>query len=76
MTAEVGIPGAANLIVEALIQAQPEGAFSIVGFSGGTSLSYEVFCLLTTAGRTVDRLPLIDMCWPRPVSAEDKAEVG
>ena len=35
LTAKVGIPGAAKLIVEALIQAQPERPYSILGFSSG-----------------------------------------
>ena len=76
LTAEVGIPGAAKFIVEALIQAQPKGHFSIRGFSGGAMISYEVCRQLAAAGRSVDRLLLIDMCCPRPVGAEDKAEVG
>ena len=42
LTAEFGIPGAAKLIVEALMKAQPEGHFSIGGFSGGAMISYEV----------------------------------
>ena len=76
LTAEVGIPGAAKFIVEALIQAQPEGSFSIEGFSGGAMFSYEVYRRLAAAGHIVDRLLLIDMCCPCPVGAEDKAEVG
>ena len=76
LTAEVGIPGAARFIVEALTQAQPKGPFSIGGFSGGAMLSYEVCRQLAAAGRMVDRLLIIDMCCPRPVGAEDKAEVG
>ncbi|KAL8910261.1 MAG: hypothetical protein Q9171_004425 [Xanthocarpia ochracea] len=76
LTAEVGIPGAAKFIVEAMIRAQPEGHFSLGGFSGGAMLSYEVCRQLAAAGRIVDRLLLIDMCCPRPVGAEDKAEVG
>ena len=31
---------------------------------------------VSAARRSVDRLLLIDMCCPRPVGAEDKAEVG
>ena len=76
LTAEVGIPGAAKLIVEALTKAQPEGPLSIGGFSGGAMFSYEVCRQLAAAGRIVDRLLLIDMCCPRPVGAEDEAEVG
>ncbi|KAL8786837.1 MAG: hypothetical protein Q9213_002574 [Squamulea squamosa] len=76
LTAEVGIAGVAKVIVEALLQAQPEGPFSIGGFSGGAMLSYEVCRHLAAVGRVVDRLLLIDMCCPRPVGSEDKAEVG
>ncbi|KAL8811792.1 MAG: hypothetical protein Q9200_001524 [Gallowayella weberi] len=76
LTAEVGIVGVAKLIVEALVQAQPEGPFSIGGFSGGAMLSYEVCRQLAESRRVVDRLLLIDMCCPRPVGGEDKAEVG
>ena len=39
-------------------------------------LSYEVCRHLSTAGRMVDRFLIIDLCCPRPVGAEDKAEVG
>ena len=38
--------------------------------------TYEVCRQLAAVGRIVDRLLLIDMCCPRPVGAEDKAEVG
>jgi zearalenone synthase (nonreducing iterative type I polyketide synthase) len=76
LTTEVGIPGAAKFIVEALIKFQPEGLFSIGGFSGGAMLGYEVCRQLAAAGRTVDSLLLIDMCCPRPAGAMDKAEVG
>lgn len=76
LTAEVGIPGAAKLIFEALMRVQPEGPFSIGGFSGGAMLSYEVCSQMAVAGRMVDRLLLIDMCCPRLVGAEDKPEVG
>ena len=34
LTVEVGIPGAAKLIVEAMVKVEPEGPFSIGGFSG------------------------------------------
>ncbi len=76
LTAEVGIPGAAKLIVEALIQAQPDGPFSIGEFSGRNMFSYEICRQLAAAGAIVDHLLLIDMCCPRPVGVWDKAEVG
>lgn len=71
-----GIEGAAKYIVEALLKFQPEGPFSIGGFSGGAMVGYEVCRRLAAAGRTVARLLLIDMCCPRPIGALDKAEVG
>lgn len=71
-----GIEGAATYIVEALLKFQPKGPFSIGGFSGGAILGYEVCRRLAAAGRSVDRLLLIDMCCPRPIGALDKAEVG
>ena len=76
LTAEEGIPGAAKFIVEALVKAQPEGPFSIGGFSGGAMLGYEVCRQLAAAGRIVGSLLLIDMCSPRPAGAEDTVEVG
>lgn len=76
LTTEVGIPGAAKFIVEALVKFQPEGPFSIGGFSGRAMLGYEVCRQLAAAGRSVDSLLLIDMCCPRPAGAKDKAEVG
>ncbi|KAF2273801.1 polyketide synthase [Westerdykella ornata] len=76
LTSKVGIPGAAKHIVEALVKFQPQGPFSIGGFSGGSMLAYEVCRQLGMEGRTVDSLLLIDMCCPRPPGAEDKAEVG
>jgi zearalenone synthase (nonreducing iterative type I polyketide synthase) len=71
-----GIEGAATYIVDALLKFQPEGPFSIGGFSGGAMVGYEVCRRLAAAGRSVDRLLLIDMCCPRPIGASDKAEVG
>lgn len=74
--AAAGIPGAAALIVEALVKHQPEGSFSVGGYSGGAMMAYEVCRQLAVAGRDVAGLLLIDMCCPRPAGAPDKAEVG
>lgn len=66
LTVELGIPGAAKLIVEALVQKQPKGLpFWIGGFSGGAMIAYEVCRQLSAAGHCVDSLLLIDMCSPR-----------
>nr|C5H882.1 RecName: Full=Non-reducing polyketide synthase rads2; Short=NR-PKS rads2; AltName: Full=Radicicol biosynthesis cluster protein s2 [Floropilus chiversii]ACM42403.1 RADS2 nonreducing polyketide synthase [Floropilus chiversii] len=80
LTPEVGIPGAARLIVDALLKKQPDKdvPFWIGGFSGGAMVAYEVCRQLSAAGRPVDGLLLIDMCAPRQVAAvpEDDGEVG
>lgn len=76
LTAQEGIPNAAKFIVEALVKFQPEGPFSIGGFSGGAMIGYEVCRQLAAAGRDVDSLLLIDMCCPRPAGTEHKAELG
>ncbi|RFN53982.1 non-reducing polyketide synthase [Fusarium flagelliforme] len=75
-TTDVGITGAARFITEALIKAQPEGAFLLGGFSGGAMLAYEVCRQLATANREVDGLMLIDMCSPRSKTVEDKNDIG
>lgn len=61
LTTEVGIPGAAKFIAEALLKFQPDGSFALVGFSGGAMLAYEVCRQLSAAGRHVDSLLLIYM---------------
>ncbi|KAF2143953.1 uncharacterized protein K452DRAFT_266997 [Aplosporella prunicola CBS 121167] len=76
LTTEVGFPGVAKIIVEALIKFQPEGPFSIGGFSGGAMISYEVCRQLAAAGRTVESLLLIDMCSPRPVGLQKSTLYG
>ncbi|CAG7565804.1 unnamed protein product [Fusarium equiseti] len=75
-TTDVGITGAARFITEALIKAQPEGAFLLGGFSGGAMLAYEVCRQLATANREVDGLMLTDMCFPRSKTVEDKNDIG
>ncbi|KAK4446924.1 Non-reducing polyketide synthase rads2 [Podospora aff. communis PSN243] len=81
LTPQVGIPGAARLIVDALLKKQPhkDVPFWIGGFSGGAMVAYEVCRQLSAEhGRRVDGLLLIDMCAPRKVAAvpEDDGEVG
>ncbi|KAI3557779.1 beta-ketoacyl synthase domain-containing protein [Colletotrichum abscissum] len=65
MNAEVGIEGAAKLIVDAVIESRPQGALYIGGFSGGGMLGYEVCRQLGDLGRQVDGLLIIDICSPR-----------
>ncbi|KAK1573275.1 beta-ketoacyl synthase domain-containing protein [Colletotrichum navitas] len=77
LTPEVGIPGAAKLIVEALIKKQREGTpFWIGGFSGGALMAYEVCRQLSSAGHSVGGLLLIDMCAPRLSHVPDDGEIG
>lgn len=77
LTAEVGIPGAAKLIVDALVKKQPKGVpFWIGGFSGGAMMAYEVCRQLSATGHSVDGLLLIDMCSPRSTNVPNDDEVG
>ncbi|KAL6405238.1 putative beta-ketoacyl synthase domain-containing protein [Ilyonectria robusta] len=77
LTPDVGIPGAAKLIVEALVKKQPEGVpFWIGGFSGGAMMAYEVCRQLSFAGHIIDGLLLIDMCAPRLSNVPNDDEVG
>jgi zearalenone synthase (nonreducing iterative type I polyketide synthase) len=77
LTVDVGIPGAAKLIVEALLKKQPKGLpFWIGGFSGGAMIAYEVSRQLSAAGHTVDGLLLIDMCSPRTENVPVKGDLG
>jgi iterative type I PKS product template protein len=65
MTSEVGIKGAAKLIVEALLKAHGAGPFMIGGYSAGCLVAFEVSRQLAAAERKVEGLLLIDMCAPR-----------
>ncbi|KAF1962477.1 ketoacyl-synt-domain-containing protein [Byssothecium circinans] len=77
LTVDVGIPGAAKLIVEDLLKKQPKGLpFWIGGFSGGAMIAYEVSRQLSAAGHTVDGLLLIDMCSPRTENVPVKGDLG
>jgi zearalenone synthase (nonreducing iterative type I polyketide synthase) len=71
LTPQIGIPGCARLIVNALLKKQPNKntPFWLGGFSGGAMVAYEVSRQLSAAGHTVDGLLLIDMCAPRQVAA-------
>ena len=73
LTSEVGIPGVAKIIVDALVKAQPQGAFNIGGFSAGCHVAYEVCRQLATAGRKVDGLVILDLCAPRPTQLDESA---
>ncbi|KDN68164.1 putative beta-ketoacyl synthase domain-containing protein [Colletotrichum sublineola] len=77
LTPDVGIPGAAKFIVEALLKKQPEDTpFWIGGFSGGAMMAYEVCRQLSSAGRSISGLLLIDMCAPRLSSVPNDNEIG
>lgn len=77
MTSAGGIPGAAKLIVEALVKKHPKGMpYWIGGFSGGAMIAYEVCRQLAEAGHAVDSLLLIDMCSPRSADMAPNTEVG
>ena len=76
-TTKLGIPGVAKIIVDALVQKQPEGEpFYVGGFSGGAMVSYEVVRQLHNLGRKVDGLLLIDMCSPRRMDQGGHREIG
>jgi thioesterase domain-containing protein len=75
LTKEVGIKGVANLIVKALIKAQPKGPLIIGGFSAGSIVAYEVYRQLGAAGCKVDGLVLIDIYYPRS-SLLDEAKIN
>ncbi|KAF6830254.1 beta-ketoacyl synthase domain-containing protein [Colletotrichum plurivorum] len=75
LTAEVGIVGAAKLIVDAIIESRPDGPLYVGGFSGGGMLGYEVSRQLADLGRTVDGLMIIDICSPRTKTETDLVKV-
>ncbi|MFI6514344.1 SDR family NAD(P)-dependent oxidoreductase [Spirillospora sp. NPDC050679] len=56
--------------VEALVEAQPEGAFRLGGWSFGGVLAYETARQLTAAGREVEFVALFDAGLPLPVEDE------
>ncbi|WP_067489001.1 SDR family NAD(P)-dependent oxidoreductase, partial [Actinomadura hibisca] len=56
--------------VEALVAAQPEGAFRLGGWSFGGVLAYETARQLTAAGREVEFVALFDAGLPLPVEDE------
>lgn len=74
-TLEVGIPGAAKYMVEALLNLQPNAGLSdsdqgspllLGGFSGGALFCYEMCRQLAEKGRRVDGLVILDMRSPLP----------
>lgn len=74
-TPEVGIPGAAKYMVEALLNLQPNAGLSdsdkgspllLGGFSGGALFCYEMCRQLADKGRRVDGLVILDMRSPLP----------
>ncbi|KAI0158059.1 beta-ketoacyl synthase domain-containing protein [Xylariaceae sp. FL1272] len=77
LTPEVGIPGSAKLIVEAILKKQPAGMpIRVGGFSGGAMLAYEVCRQLVAGGHVVEGLLLVDMCAPRVSQVANDDELG
>lgn len=75
LTPQVGIPGVARGMVDALLNLQPKAGLSDVdggcpilfgGFSGGAMFCYEMCRQLADQGRRVDGLVLLDMRCPLP----------
>lgn len=63
------IPALAAAYVERLLQAQPEGPCTIGGWSSGGAVAFEMARQLEAAGRSVDRVYLLDAPtpWRRPL---------
>ncbi|KAI1263634.1 beta-ketoacyl synthase domain-containing protein [Xylariaceae sp. FL1019] len=77
LTPDVGIPGSAKLIVEAILKKQPAGMpIWVGGFSGGAMLAYEVCRQLVAGGHVVEGLLLVDMCAPRVSQVPNDDELG
>lgn len=75
LTPQVGIPGVARGMVEALVNLQPNAGLSSAeeqspilfgGFSGGSLFCYEMCRQLADQGRRVDGLIILDMRCPLP----------
>ncbi|KAI8163499.1 Non-reducing polyketide synthase hmp3 [Colletotrichum sp. SAR 10_70] len=74
MTTQVGIVGVAKIMVEALIETQPNAGLSeaeedsivISGFSGGSLFCYEMCRQLLAQGRRVAGIVILDMRCPLP----------
>uniref|UniRef100_L2FY82 Polyketide synthase n=1 Tax=Colletotrichum fructicola (strain Nara gc5) TaxID=1213859 RepID=L2FY82_COLFN len=74
MTTQVGIVGVAKIMVEALIETQPNAGLSeaeedsivIGGFSGGSLFCYEMCRQLLAQGRRVAGIVILDMRCPLP----------
>ncbi|KAK1981251.1 hypothetical protein LZ30DRAFT_793799 [Colletotrichum cereale] len=81
LTKQIGIPGLASMMVEALVQAQPnagrseaaEDSIVIGGFSGGALFCYEMCRQLCAQGRRVAGLVVLDMRCPIPPPAPSAA---
>lgn len=76
LTPQVGIPGIARGMVEALVNLQPNAGLSdtdkkspilLGGFSGGALFCYEMCRQLANQGRHVDGLVMMDMRCPLPL---------
>jgi thioesterase domain-containing protein len=59
----------ASVYVERVLQVQPDGPCSLAGWSSGGAVAFEMACRLERAGRTVDRVYLLDAPtpWRRPL---------
>ncbi|KAF0329993.1 Polyketide synthase [Colletotrichum asianum] len=74
MTTQIGIVGVAKIMVEALIETQPNAGLSdaeedsivISGFSGGSLFCYEMCRQLLAQGRRVAGIVILDMRCPLP----------
>ncbi|KAL0931326.1 polyketide synthase [Colletotrichum truncatum] len=81
LTTQVGIPGVAKIMVEALVEAQPNAGLSeadedsivISGYSGGALFCYEMCRQLCAQGRRVAGLVVLDMRSPLPLPASATA---
>lgn len=66
LTPPIGISDVARLMVETLVEFQPEGPLILGGYSGGAVLAYEMCRQLAMTGRKVSGLLLLDMRCPLP----------
>ncbi|KAK1589819.1 polyketide synthase [Colletotrichum navitas] len=71
LTPDVSIESIARLMVDALLQHQPHGPFTLGGFSGGGILAYEMTRQLIAAGHEVRGLLIIDMRCPLPLPEQN-----
>ncbi|KAK4235039.1 conidial yellow pigment biosynthesis polyketide synthase [Achaetomium macrosporum] len=63
-----GVYGMASKFIEEMKRRQPQGPYSVAGWSAGGVIAYEIVYQLTTAGEEVENLIIIDA--PCPVTIE------